>query len=146
MTTAPASTAAIRPAPGRRRHRFAALLALAACVAMIPWTLRLAATLPDRYVAHHWSATWVGFDTLLLISFAITSWAIWRHHRAVVTTTMITVTLLGCDAWFDMTTVSNGSDLMVSGTTAAAELVLGALLLYLVRETVHHDADRDGSR
>ncbi len=131
MTTVPTSTAA-----GRMRHRWAALLTLAACVAMIPWTIMLATTLPDRHVTHHWSATWVGFDTVLLMSFAITSWTAWRRRRAVVAATTITVTLLGCDAWFDLTTATAGSDLMTSATTAVAELALAAVLVRLVRRNL----------
>jgi hypothetical protein len=99
---------------------------------MIPWTLVLATTLPDRYVADHWSTTWVGFDTLLFISFATTAWAAWRHSRAVWAATVVTATLLGCDAWFDITTASTTADLITSAITAAGGLLLAAMLIYLI--------------
>jgi hypothetical protein len=116
----------------RLRRRWPAVIALGACVAMIPWTAMLATTLPDRYVTRHWSMTWVGFDSLLTISFAVTAWAIWRQHEARWAATVITATLLACDAWFDVTTASTVQDLVGSAVTAAAgELPLAALLLYL---------------
>jgi hypothetical protein len=118
--------------PARHRRRWPAVLALGACVAMIPWTAMLAATLPDRYVIRHWSTTWVGFDSLLTISFAVTAWAIWRQHQARWAATVVTATLLACDAWFDVTTASTVQDLVGSAITAAVgELPLAALLLYL---------------
>jgi hypothetical protein len=104
---------------------------------MIPWTLGLAARLPDRYVTNHWSATWVGFDILLLVSFATTSWTAWRRSPAAAAATAVTVTLLGCDAWFDMTTASTTADLMASAITAiAGELPLAAVLIYLTRRAL----------
>jgi hypothetical protein len=118
--------------PARRRRRWPAVLALGACVAMIPWTAMLATTLPDRYVTSHWSTTWVGFDSLLALSFAVTAWAIWRQHEFRRAATVVTATLLACDAWFDVTTASTASDIIGSAITAAAgELPLAALLLYL---------------
>jgi hypothetical protein len=120
------------PAPSVRR--WLAVLTLAACLAMVPWTVRLAATLPERYVTQHWSVTWVGFDTLLLISFGFTAWATLRRSRSVWAATAVTATLLGCDAWFDVTTASTGADLVVSAITAAGgELPLAAALIYLAR-------------
>src|SRR5262249_32356817 len=87
--------------------------------------------------ANHWSATWVGFDILLLVSFATTSWTAWRRSPAATAATAVTVTLLGCDAWFDMTTASTTSDLMASAITAAAgELPLAAVLIYLTRRAL----------
>ncbi len=126
--------------PGRRHGGWLGGLALAACLAMIPWTVGLAARLPDRYVTNHWSATWVGFDTLLLASFAITAWTAWRRCRAALAATVVTVTLLSCDVWFDITTASNSSDLMVSMITAAAGVLpLNAALIYLVRRILRHE-------
>jgi hypothetical protein len=129
------ATAVVTPI-ARRRRSWAAALPLAASVAMVPWTVGLATRLPGRYVAHHWNATWVGFDTLLLISFAVTSWAAWRRSPAAVAVTAVTITLLGCDAWFDLTTASTVADLTASAITAAAELPLAAALICLVRRTL----------
>jgi hypothetical protein len=53
--------------------------------------------------------------------------------RPAVVATAVTVTLLGCDAWFDLTTASTMSDAVTSAVTAVAgELPLAALLGVLV--------------
>lgn len=114
------------------RRRWLAILAFGACLAMVPWTVMLANSLPDRYVALHWSTTWVGFDSLLMLSFAVTGLATWRHHRARWAAALVTATLLACDAWFDVSTASTLSDMIGSAVTAAAgELPLAALLIFL---------------
>jgi hypothetical protein len=109
------------------------VLALTASAAMIPWTARLATTLPERYVTQHWSITWVGFDSVLVLSFAVTAWATLRGSRAVWAATAVTATLLLCDAWFDITTASTAADRTASAIAGAAEVPLAALLLYLAR-------------
>jgi hypothetical protein len=123
-------------AAGRRsrwsRRRWLAMLAFGACLAMIPWTVALANSLPDRYVTLHWSTTWVGFDSLLMLSFAVTGLATWRHHRARWAAALVSATLLACDAWFDVSTASTVPDMVGSAVTAAAgELPLAALLVFL---------------
>src|SRR5262249_1770947 len=92
--------------PDQRGHRWAGAPPLAASLAMVPWILILAATLPDRYVTNHWNVTWVGFDILELVSFAITAWTAWRRSPAAPVATVVSVTLLACDAWFTLTTIS----------------------------------------
>jgi hypothetical protein len=133
--------AEVAEAPGRwsarrrsrwSRRRWLAILAFGACVAMVPWTVMLANSLPDRYVTLHWSITWVGFDSLLMLSFAVTGLATWRHHRARWAAALVTATLLACDAWFDVSTASTVPDVIGSAVTAVAgELPLAALLLIL---------------
>lgn len=125
-----------RGAAGRRsfwsRRLWLAILAFGGCVAMIPWTVVLANSLPDRYVTLHWSTTWVGFDSLLMLSFAVTGLATWRHHRTRWAAALVTATLLACDAWFDVSTASTVPDVIGSAVTAAAgELPLAALLIFL---------------
>ncbi len=118
--------------PASRRRVWLAVLAFGACVAMIPWTVMLAGSLPDRYVTLHWSTTWVGFDSLMIASFAVTGLLTWRHHRARWAAALVTATLLACDAWFDVSTASTVPDLVGSAITAAlGELPLAALLIYL---------------
>ena len=119
------------PPPGRRRQRWAVALPLAASLAMVPWILVLAASLPDRYVTNHWNVTWVGFDILELVSFAVTSWTAWRRSPAAPAATGVSVTLLACDAWFNMTTISTTADLIASAATFAAGLPYAVALLYL---------------
>lgn len=118
--------------PRQHRRRWLVVIAFGACVAMIPWTVMLAGNLPDRYVTLHWSTTWVGFDSLMIVSFALTGFLTWRHHRARWAAALVTATLLACDAWFDVSTASTVTDLVGSAITAAlGELPLAALLIYL---------------
>jgi hypothetical protein len=134
--------AAVRP--GRRR--LTAILALGACVALVPWTIMLAFTLPERYVAHHWSTTWVGFDVLLVASFAVTGVTalLRRRGQAVWAGTLVTATLLTCDAWFDVTTASTTSSLVSSAVTAAAgNLPLAALMVFLGYRSLRHSSSAD---
>ena len=130
--TAAATAGAPATVAVQRRRRWLAVIAFGACVAMIPWTVMLAGNLPDRYVTLHWSTTWVGFDSLMIVSFAVTGLLTWRHHRARWAAALVTATLLACDAWFDVSTASTVTDLVGSAVTAAlGELPLAALLIYL---------------
>jgi len=130
LGTGVAPAAPVAGTPWRRR--WLALLAFGGCVALIPWTAMLAATLPDRYVTPHWSTTWVGFDSLLIVSFALTGLATVRRHPARWAAALVTATLLACDAWFDVSTAGTVSDLVGSAITAVAgELPLAAVLIYL---------------
>lgn len=101
--------------PSRRtieRLRKWRLLVLAVCVVtLIPWTVYLAVTLPGRYVARNWVATWVGFDILLILMLTATAIAGWRRRQLVFPTAFASGVLLICDAWFDVMTSQPGSDL-----------------------------------
>ncbi|MFI5712871.1 hypothetical protein [Kribbella sp. NPDC051620] len=100
------------------------LLLLVLCVAvLVPWTVYLAVTLPSRYVARHWVATWVGFDILLMVMLTATAIAGWRRRQLVFPTAFASGVLLICDAWFDVMTSQPGNDLL--------QAVLSALLIEL---------------
>ena len=111
-----------------RRRRFVFFLTVCSA-ALVPWIIFLAFTLPHRYVAGHWTLTWVGFDIALLTGLALTAWFAWRRRQAVVITAFITGTLLTCDAWFDVTTASGRLDAVTAIASALLlELPLAALL------------------
>jgi hypothetical protein len=112
----------------RRRRRFATLMTIAS-IGLIPWIVVLGLTLPHRYVAGHWTLTWVGFDVLLLASLASTGFLAWRRRQVVILAAFTSGTLLTCDAWFDVTTASGTRDFLVALATALVlELPLAALL------------------
>ncbi len=112
----------------QRRRRLVVMLA-AASAGLVPWTVLLAVTLPRRYVAGHWTVTWVGFDVILLSFLGLTAWLAWRRRQAVVITAFVAATLLTCDAWFDITTASGRTDTIYAIASAALlELPLAALL------------------
>ncbi len=122
------------PAPSaadERRRRLVVLLA-GASAGLIPWIVLLAITLPRRYVAGHWTVTWVGFDLALLGCLALTAWLAWRRRQSVVIFAFTTATLLSCDAWFDVTTASGRADTITAIASALLlELPLAALLFAL---------------
>ncbi len=123
------------------RHRFF-LVTAGACLALVPWTVLLALTLPRQYTVSHWTLTWVGFDLVLAVSLAATAWLAYRRRQAVAIAALVTGTLLVCDAWFDLTTATRGGDLLLSVASAVlAELPL-ALLLFLGASHVLHVTTR----
>jgi hypothetical protein len=122
------SEAPLLDAAGKRRHRLIGVMSFAS-LGLIPWIVVLAMTLPHRYVANHWTLTWVGFDIVLLGSLALTAWLAWKCRQAVVITALITATLLVCDAWFDIATSAGGTDTLVAiGSAVLLELPLAVLL------------------
>jgi len=122
----------LAPAPGQRMlsprtmqriRKWRTVLVLLCVAALIPWTVYLAMTLPNHYVARNWVATWVGFDILLVLMLTATAIAGWRRRQLLFPTAFASGVLLICDAWFDVMTSQPGSDLM--------QALLSALLLEL---------------
>ncbi|GAA4915961.1 hypothetical protein EV188_104432 [Actinomycetospora succinea] len=134
---------------GRRRRRFLLVAAVGSLV-LVPWIGILAATLPHRYEARHWTLAWVGFDVALVVGLAATAWMAWRARPALVFPALVTATLLVCDAWFDTTTAQR-SDVVVSALSAVllelpmAAVLVGAVVIVL-RSLVVLRSSGDGSR
>ena len=100
-----------------RMRRVRLVLMVGAIVGLIPWIIYLSITLPDRYIAHNWTATWVGFDILLLL------------FLASVLTAFTTGILLICDAWFDVMTAAATDRWLSVLTATVGELPLAAVLI-----------------
>lgn len=132
------------PAVRKRRHRFVVLMTVA-CGALVPWTVFLGLTLPHRYVARHWTLTWVGFDAALMACLGITAALAWRGRQAVALAAFVTATLLACDAWFDITTASSFRDTVLSALDAAlVELPLACLLAWVGSRLIRAAVTRAG--
>ena len=100
-----------------------------AIVWMIPWTAYLAVTLPNRYVTYNWTATWVGFDVLLLMFMVATiALGLARRHLLILSA-FTTGVLLTCDAWFDVMTAARGGPVAVDSDRRARRLPLAVLLI-----------------
>jgi hypothetical protein len=98
-----------------RRIRLSVMIG--SSIAMIPWLAYLYVTLPDRYVAHNWTVTWVGFD-ILLVAFMLATAALGYLRRQLLMLAAFTSgVLLICDAWFDLMT-AGPKDVWLSVTTA----------------------------
>lgn len=112
----------------RRRARTLALLAFC-CVALIPWIVYLAISMPSGYHAKAWSAAWVGFDVLLLAALGATALCALLRRQAAIPLATVSATLLVCDAWFDIALDWGTPDVRVS--IASAVLIELPLAVFL---------------
>ncbi len=103
----------------RRGARRMAWIYAAAAVALMPWIVYLAITLPKRDLDTHYRAAWVGFDLLLAAAITRTAYLAFRMDPRVQLPAVATATLLIVDAWFDITTAGG------RGATAEALLLAG---------------------
>lgn len=117
--------------PGNPRSRAVALVAIiACCLVLAAWIGVLAVTLPRYYRSGGWRGAWIGFDLGLLVTFAVTAWAAWRHRQLVIACLVVLATLLCCDAWFDVSLDLRTSGFLVSLLMAlCVELPLAGLAL-----------------
>src|ERR1700759_1740668 len=98
----------VSPAVARRMRHTRLTLMVGGTIALIPWMIYLAFTLPDNYVAHNWPATWVGFDCVLVTSMIATAVLGWLRREVVILPGFTTGVLLICAAWFDIMTAGPG--------------------------------------
>jgi hypothetical protein len=118
------------PAPALQRVRRVRLLMMTAgTFALIPWTIYLALTLPDRYVTYGWTATWVGFDVLLLMFMVATALLGLLRRQLVMMAAFTTGVLLICDAWFDVMTAAPADVWFSICTAGLVELPLALLMI-----------------
>lgn len=116
----------------RRLRMILGTMLVVVALGLVPWTLYLAVTLPDRHHAAHWSAVWVGFDIVLALAILATAIGAFRRARWIAIAATITGTMLICDAWFDVLTSDTGSQATVAVVSAAfAELPLAALCFWI---------------
>ncbi len=112
-----------------RMRRIRLFLMVGATIGLIPWIVYLAVTLPDKYVAHNWTASWVGFDILLLSFLGTTAVLGLLRRQLLILTAFTTGILLICDAWFDVMTAAPADRWPSVLTAALGELPLAAILI-----------------
>lgn len=112
-----------------RMRRVRLVLMAGAIVGLIPWIVYLSITLPDRYIANNWTATWVGFDVLLLLFMASTAVLGLLRRQLLILTAFTTGVLLVCDAWFDVMTAAPADRWLSVLTATLGELPLAAVLI-----------------
>ena len=128
-----------------RIRKWRLILILTCVVALIPWTVFLAVTLPSHYEARNWVATWVGFDIILLAMLAATAVFGWRRRQLLFPTAFASGVLLVSDAWFDVLTSQPGADLVQALLSAAlVELPLAFVLIAGPLRLMRHVAVRHG--
>ena len=125
------------PGPARRGTRSRLGRAcVTAGVAMIPWLLYLAFTLPASATDGHWALAWVGLDSCEALALFATGRLLLRaDNRCVLAATAV---LLLTDAWLDMTSAAPGDELLTAiamAVFAEAPIALAciALALRLIR-------------
>jgi hypothetical protein len=104
-------------------------------VALLPWIVYLAVSLPPTASARHWSSVWVGLDAGEAIGLASTGWLAFRRDRRVALVAVSTATMLVLDAWFDVCTSAGGKSqafaligMVIELAEAAACLAIGWLV------------------
>ena len=134
--TAPAPTNVPVPVPvpvkvTAARPNHAARLLVGLGLALLPWLVVLATTLPSTTTVSHWSLAWVGLDCLEAVGLISTGVLLRRGDPRRCLTAMATSVLLVCDAWFDVTTSAPGAE--VASAVAMALLVELPLALFCAR-------------
>lgn len=120
----------------RRRRRFLAFVAVAVVV-LAAWIVALGTTLPQHESTGQWRTAWVGFDIGLLLSLAVCGWAAWRGRQLLIPATLVTGTLLFCDAWFDVVLSWDTDERWWSVVSAAAvEIPLAVAFWAIARRLV----------
>jgi hypothetical protein len=112
-----------------RLRRVRLVVMVGAIVGLIPWIVYLAITLPDKYIAHNWPTTWVGFDVLILFFMTVTAVLGLLRRQLLVLTAFTTGILLVCDAWFDVMTAAPADRWLSVLTAVLGELPLAVLLI-----------------
>src|SRR6185437_2321794 len=124
-----------------RGRRLGVLVSVVACLVLIAWIFVLEQNLHRSFHTRHWKGAWVGFDFLLLLSFAATGWAFWRGRQIVIACLVVTATLLCCDAWFDVVFDAGTSDIWLSVASAViVELPLAFLMFNAARRLIRLSA------
>ena len=112
-----------------RMRRIRLTLMIVGSIAMIPWLGYLYVTLPDRYIAHNWTVTWIGFDLLLVVFMLATAVLGYLRRQLLMLAAFASGVLLICDAWFDLMT-AGPKDLWLSLTTCfVIELPLAIFMI-----------------
>jgi hypothetical protein len=113
----------------RRTREIRISLMVVSAVALVPWTVYLAISLPRAYIAYNWNATWVGFDVLLLVLMTATAVFGYLRRQMLVVTAFATGVLLIADAWFDVMTAHGDERTWSVLSAIVVELPLAAVLI-----------------
>lgn len=123
----------LEPTPVERRRRLWFLRFVGFSQAVLAgWILYLGASLPQTETISQWRTAWLGFDIALLGSFVVCGWAAWRGRQLLIPATLVTGTLLFCDAWFDTVLSWNTDERWWSVLSAAVVEVPLALAFWWV--------------
>ncbi|MER0445501.1 hypothetical protein ABR738_13165 [Streptomyces sp. Edi4] len=115
----------------RRLPRMATVLT-GAGIALVPWMVVLAKTLPASTEVSHWSTAWVGLDALLAVGLTGTGVLVRRGDPRAAQAAAAAGAVLVVDAWFDVMTAAAGAEFGVAlGLALVAELPMAAICAYI---------------
>ncbi|MFB6616691.1 hypothetical protein ACIGFK_33780 [Streptomyces sp. NPDC085524] len=128
-----------RPFPGRRRAPRLSTVLTGAGVALVPWMLVLAKTLPQTTEVSNWSTAWIGLDLMLAAGLAGTGALLRRRDPRASPVAAATAALLLMDAWFDVTTSAGTAEQgMALLLAVGAELPLAVACAVVAARRVPH--------
>ena len=115
-----------------RSVRWGGALFVVCAVALVPWTIYIAVSLPKRQLSPNYDVAWAGFDVFLLLALAFTAMTALRRSRYLALAASWTAAMLVVDAWFDVVTSPGGRDRLASvGLAALVELPLAGMCLWM---------------
>lgn len=115
-----------------RPVRWAGVLFAVSAAVLVPWTVWLAVSLPERAVQANYNLAWAGFDVVLLAGVAWTAVSALRCSRWLGPAASSTAALLLVDAWTDVVTSATADERLAAVVMAAAvELPLAVVCGWL---------------
>jgi hypothetical protein len=112
-----------------RMRRIRLSLVVGGLLVMIPWIGYLGMTLPQKYVAHNWPITWIGFDILLMSFMLATAVFGFLRRFLLLLAGFTTGVLMICDAWFDLMTAKPEDAWLSEITSLLVEVPMAFLLI-----------------
>ena len=115
-----------------RPVRWAGVLFAVSAAVLVPWTVWLAVSLPERSVQANYNLAWAGFDVILLAGVVWTAVSALRCSRWLAPAASSTAALLLVDAWTDVVTSATADERLAAVIMAAAvELPLAVVCGWL---------------
>jgi len=111
-------------------------------LALIPWTIYLAYSLPIRHIEKHWDLSWVGLDIGIIIILLLTGFLASIKSRLVIISFSVAASFLLVDAWFDLISAKPGAEFFQALVLAIiVEIPLSILGYYLAYITINRNVD-----
>ncbi len=130
------ATATAEPSVEQPVPRWVAPAFLVIGVGLIPWTIVLALTLPNRHGTHHYGLAWTGFDLALAGMLVAPAVGAARRSSWLQGSATAAATLLVCDAWFDvLSSVTNGELVLSIVLAVFVELPVAAACMFVARHS-----------
>jgi len=119
---------------------WAANIYIMLAVVLLPWTIYLGLTLPERHLSHNWDVSWTGLDIGLFVALLATGLFAYLRSIWIVISAATAGSLLLVDAWFDVMSEHSGVQFHQAMLLAFVfELPLALMSYYLSIHALHHN-------